>query len=426
VFFLIYNILLTIAYLIATPYFIYRLISDLWTGDAREWRQRLGVFHSDELPRPGAIWIHAASMGEVSAALPLVHELRRQYPEYPLYFTTMTRSGQRRARESAPQEVAVSFLPFDLFYSMQLLLKKVRPTALLLVETELWFNLMRLAKNSGAALYMVNGRLSEKSFAQYRRIRWGIEPTLRRIDHVFAQTEEYGRRFSDLGVPEERVTISGNTKNDNLLRLIPPNPGHIRKNLGIGDEEFVIVVGSSRPGEEEMLIPAIQEAAAIRWIIAPRHLNRMKEVENLLDHFGLNRSRYTETPSRSQIILVDLMGQLTNLYAIAQVAFVGGTLTDFGGHNLFEPAVWSKPVIFGQFTGNCQEQADALLSCGGGWQVTDQEGLRKLTSQLYRSFTKTDELKIAGKHARQAVERRARVSQNIVDQILLELQTIKI
>ncbi len=407
---LIYNLILSPLYLLGLPYFFYRWL----TGDHVEWRQRSGFFRDRELPPAQSIWIHVASMGEVVAAAPLVSEIIKTASERPIFFTTMTRTGQKRARDLLPPEVTIAFLPFDVIWIIKSLLKKVNPAILVLVETELWFNLISQAKKAGVAVYVVNGRLSEKSFKQYRRLRGGLSDVLSQIDGCFVQNDRYGSRFEVLGVQPKRIRVSGNTKYDSLLNLPRVNSDLLRQSLGLESSEFVIVAGCTRPGEEAILIPVIKEFPDIRWIIAPRHLNRISNIENLLNRGKISWSYYDSGPTRSQLILLNTMGKLTEIYSLANIAFVGGSLTDFGGHNLFEPAAWGVPVIFGPYTRNCKEQAEDLTQQNGGWQVENAESFISILKKLDSS----GKIVQIGQNAKQAVEKRAGVSRQIVKEIL--------
>ncbi len=387
IFLLLYNLLFTIAFLLALPYLIYKLLTD----KSVEWRQRLGIFKPEELPPPGCIWLHAASMGEVVAAVPLIREIQKRRSQTPIFFTTMTRTGQQRAKDLFGDAVYVAFMPFDTFWAIAFLYRRICPTALLLVETELWFNLIAQARHFGVRLFVVNGRLTEKSLAYYRYLAWGIGPILANFEHFYVQLTVHKSFFERLGAPADRITVAGNTKYDSLRQLPLVDLAQLRHEFGISDNEFIIVAGSTRPGEEALLIPVIKACPQFKWIFVPRHLERLSEIEDLFRQNRIDYRRSSQIPNeKAPIILVDTMGKLFQLYAIARIAFVGGTLVDFGGHNLLEPAAWGVCVVHGVYTANCRDQAEALAENGGSFviktaedfvQFLQQDRLNEITQQ---------------------------------------------
>lgn len=405
-----YNSIITVAYLFSLPYLIYKYI----TSDQREWRQRMGIFRSQELPPLGAIWIHAASMGEVTAAQPLVDEIRRQKPDASIYFTTMTRTGQARALDLFQKKATVTFIPLDTPWAVRRLMRRIRPAVLLLVETELWFNLIIEAKKTGASIYIANARLSEKSLKQYRLLAWGLPSVLRKIDGCFVQSEANRDRFTRLGIDADKITVAGSTKYDALLQHEPVEKTELRQSLGFTPTDFVIVAGSTRPGEEARLISAILQFPQTKWILAPRHLHRLSAVADLLTQHGISWRYLTAPAQDTQVIIVNTMGQLRSLYGIGQVAFVGGTLENYGGHNLLEPASQHCPVLFGPYTENCQDQADVLLEFGGGWLLENDE---QIVMNLRNLIGAQNVLCAVGEKAYQAVQAKTGAASHVISSI---------
>ncbi len=341
-------------------------------GKTAEWDER----RARRLPAtpPGSIWIHGASVGEVGIVNSLAAEIRRTAAtEIPLVVSALTPTGRQRL--AGPPEVdAAFFLPLDFPGTTRTVFRKLQPSVLTLVETELWPNLLEAAQSAEVPVVIVNGRLSSRRMKRYRRLSPLYRPRLRRLAHVGAQSPEDAERFVELGVPRSVVSVTGNIKYD----LPPPAAtvaSEIRARLRLDGGRPVFIAASTRDGEESLLLDAV---AAVRknvpnllWILAPRHLERVETVVSAIEGRGLRHRLWSDTSTIEDfdVLIVDTLGQLRAMFAIADVAFVGGTLVPIGGHNVLEPAAANVPVLFGPHTENVTAAADALCAADGAIRV---------------------------------------------------------
>lgn len=328
------------------------------------------------------IWIHAVSVGEVMAVGKLVEELRRLFPASRLVLSTTTEAGQKLARQRYG-ETNVFYFPLDLGFCIRPYLQRLRPRLVILAETEFWPNFLRLSKQSGAQIAVVNARISDRSFPGYRRWRRWLRETLGRVDIFFAQTEEDQRRLVEIGVPRQRVVVTGNLKFDQAAPEITPFITRLRRALTAGGSSPVIVCGSTLEGEEELLLAAfpsvISDFPAAVMIIAPRHPERFHKVADLILARGFKLWRRSqmqnvgEEPMAGGVLLLDSIGELAGIYSLATLAFVGGSLVAGGGHNILEPARHGVPIIVGEHTENFRDiirlfvdaQAIEVIRAGG-------------------------------------------------------------
>jgi 3-deoxy-D-manno-octulosonic-acid transferase len=349
-------------------------------------RARLGLDAGPRSPGPSA-WIHAVSVGEVMAALPLVDGLRRLAPERPLVVTTVTDTGAEVVRERLGASVSHRFFPLDFPPAVRRTVAAIRPAFLVLMETELWPNTLRIVAGQGVPIMVANGRLSDRSFRRYRRLRRLLRPVLDHVTVFAMQSEEDARRILALGAPPERVVVTGNVKHEPA----PDGGGAVevwQRLLGLRPGQPVWIAGSTHRGEEAAVLDAHAEVRR-QWpdlvlILAPRHPERVDEVLALIAARGwpaVRRSALPRERREGAVIVLDTVGELAQLYAVADVVFVGGSLVAIGGHNLLEPALRRKPVLFGPYTMNFREPARLLAETGGGLVVTDA---RTLAAELGR------------------------------------------
>jgi 3-deoxy-D-manno-octulosonic-acid transferase len=334
------------------------------------------------------VWLHAVSVGEVLLLRPIVRELERRRPGWEIVLSTTTTTGLAVARRTFP-DLVTFFAPLDLSWAARRAVARVRPTVLALVELELWPNLVWAAKRSGARVAIINGRLSRRSHRGYRRLRGPLGPTLRRLDAVAAQTEEYAARFIDLGVPSQRVRVTGSIKYDGLeSNRDNPKTLALRRELGLSPADLVFVAGSTMDGEEAAALAAYRAARRrhprLRLILVPRHAERFDEVVAWLRGAGewVVRRSAGETPRGGSepppVIVVDTIGELGAIWGLADVAFVGGSLRPGrGGQNMMEPAAFGAAVLFGPHTSNFRETVEQLLARGGARQVADASDLAR-------------------------------------------------
>jgi 3-deoxy-D-manno-octulosonic-acid transferase len=345
-------------------------------------------------------WVHAVSVGEAIAAAPLVDGLRRMYPDLPVVMTTVTETGARIVRERFGGVAAHRYFPIDLPGAAGRVVKAIAPAFLVCMETELWPNTLRVMARRGVPVMIANGRLSDRSFRRYRLVRSLLRPVLDDVRVFAMQSQEDARRILALGASPERVHVTGNLKNEPL----PDPAGAVElwsRLLGLGAGQRVWIAGSTHRGEEEAVLDAHRAAQAefrdLALVIAPRHPERVPEVLSLIAARGWPAVRRSERPrsrltatggsggvrrdARQPVIVLDTVGELAQLYAIADVVFMGGSLVAAGGHNMLEPAVRRKPVLTGPHTTNFRESAALLVKSGGGIVVRTAA---ELTTELKR------------------------------------------
>jgi 3-deoxy-D-manno-octulosonic-acid transferase len=371
--------LLTLAYL---PAFLVRKV---WRGRyPLALRQRFGFVPL--APGPDRFWVHAVSVGEVMAAVPLVAALRRRWPSTEVVVSTVTGTGAQVARTRLADAAATFVFPLDFVGATRRAVRRVRPRCFVALETELWPNLLRALATAGIPAVVANGRISDRSFRRYRRVRGLFRRVLDHVSLFAMQSEEDARRIIALGARPERVAVTGNLKME-APRADPGVESLWRRLLHLGDER-VWIAGSTHRGEEAAILDAFLElrrdGGPLCLILAPRHPERAEEVEALARDRGLTpvrRSRLTAGAPRD-LILLDTVGELAALYAIADVIFVGGSLVPAGGHNVIEPALHAKPVVFGPHMQNFREAAALLLQAGAARQVPDAARLVPALRQL--------------------------------------------
>ncbi len=333
--------------------------------------------------RPGGLWIHGSSVGESRIAVTLANALRRSRPDRALAASAYTRSG-RACLPGPPVLDAAFFIPLDLKGYPTRLLDALQPAGLILVETELWPNLIRETDICRIPVIMVNGRLSPTRMQRYRRLGALYRPLLQSLTVVGIQSENDAGRFMELGVHPDRIVVTGNIKYD--LPKPTAEPGALAARFGLSPVRPVLVAGSTGPGEEAAVLEAFREVRRSRpdafLVLAPRHTDRSDAVHREATVAGLNLYRLSLGNSAiagtADGLLVDTLGELSALYSLATAAFVGGSLIPLGGHNLLEPAAAGVPVLFGPHTEHFQEPAQALLDAGAGVIVSDAGALARV------------------------------------------------
>jgi 3-deoxy-D-manno-octulosonic-acid transferase len=364
-------------------------------------KERLGKSH---YPR-AHIWLHAVSMGEVLAALPLLKALHRQYPDKKILITTITYTGQRVAREKFPEASRIMYFPWDASYILKPVVRAVKPEMYITIETELWPNIFKTLKSQGAQVLMMNGRISPSSFKGYSRLRFFIKKVLSLIDFICMQDETSKERILALGADSQKVTVTGNFKFDIHLpeKTLPWTQGL---------KGPVLTAGSTHRGEDIIIARAFKEIKkriphAI-LVVAPRHPERFDEVESELTGEGLKCLRRTKIsdsapplPDSLDAIIVDTIGELSALYASSTVSFVGGSLVPVGGHNIMEPAYWSKPIVVGPHMHNFPIASD-FLQQKAAIEVRDAGELAQTVIDLIQDKEKAQEM---AEKARSLVDR---------------------
>lgn len=364
--------------------------------------------------REHSLWIHAVSVGEVSASVPFLNAVRKKYPGMPLVFSTTTDTGQKVAREKAPADTDVIYLPYDIGFILKKAISRVNPLVFMVIETELWPNTFRMLAREGIPVILLNGRISGTSLKGYRRISFFMKKVLSYVQEFGMQSSLDAERLTAIGADKKRISVLGNFKFDmDMHRAVP---SWIVSLMG-----SVVVAGSTHPGEEELILRAYQENLDrfpdIILVIAPRHPERFGDVEELLRRMNIpyvRRTGLTEAVRPSRVLLLDSIGELAFVYSRADIAIIGKSFTGFGGQNPLEPAYWGKPIICGPHMENFTV-IDEFYEKGAAFEV-DAASLGAKITELLES---PDKAKIAGEKARKlylnnagAVDRAIRILEN--------------
>jgi len=391
--YLLYDLLLLIAALFLAPYYVVR--GWRYGKTRRGIRERLGFYPAERLaPLRGrrVIWIHAVSVGETRAAIPMVKALREAYPDAALLLSNVTETGHAVARKISGLDQCI-FFPFDLSWVVKRVLKDIRPQLFVVVETEIWPNFVKYAHRLNIPIAMINGRFSDRSFPRYRKVQPLVQGVLEKIDLFCMQTELDGWRARVLGAPDERVKVTGNVKFD--LRGEIPGAELIsrrKQELHLPEGELILVAGSTHAGEEKDLIDLYQQLresfAGLRLILVPRHPERCQEVAELLAGTQLTpvlRSRLADQGALSEnaVLIGDTLGEMLLFYSVADVIFVGGSLAPIGGHNILEALQVNRPVVFGPHMQNFKHISQLVLDAGGGRCVGDTTELLLAFRELF-------------------------------------------
>ena len=356
-------------------------------------KQRIGILKNGF---EKSVWIHAASVGEVNAVKPLINQLLQQYSQKDFIMTTMTSTGLEAAKKISPKLV-VSLFPIDVSFIQRRFFNTINPELIILVETEFWPNMLYVAKKRKIPVVMVNARISDNSFPKYRKLRFFWKPVWKAIKAVNAQSEKDARRF--IGFKFDNVVNAHNLKF--CLDLPEFNKTTLRKELGYSESDFIIVWGSSRPGEEklfkEVFVSLKEKINNLKIVIVPRHLHRIPQVCGLFKKYDYHLYSTLEKPG--EILFVDEMGILNMMYALSDIAIVGGSFSNFGGHNPLEPAFYGTPAIIGKYHHSCRDSVDRLLE-NNGIIVSDK---KKLTEDILKLFNNFDLREKLGSNAKQTL-----------------------
>lgn len=386
-----YNLAFVVFAIFYAPIFLMKLRQAEDPGAL--WRERRGIFPeawAGKFSGKKTVWLHAVSVGEVMAVGKFIREWLASAPEYELLLTTVTPTGQRIAKGFAGERVHVCYFPFDLTPVVKRFLDLFKPVCLLLVETEIWPNLLTEAKERNIPVGVVNARLSERSFKRYRIFPWLFKPLWEKLDFVLAQSEEDAVRFRKLGAAGESVRDMGNMKFDQD----DASSGHgvdaagLRKAWGYGPGDLVWIAGSTHPGEEELLMGAFQKLLeqfpALKLLLAPRHIERSEGLLRQLGKYGLSMvlsTKKKEGPA-SAVQVLDQLGVLKNLYGIADLVFMGGSLIPHGGQNPIEPARFSKAIFHGPHVFNFHKIYHQLDHDGGALRISAPDELSSAAAEL--------------------------------------------
>ncbi|MFB3924698.1 MAG: 3-deoxy-D-manno-octulosonic acid transferase [Syntrophales bacterium] len=387
--FLIYNVLLALSTAFLAPYY---LVKVFFGGKYRKSiGPKLGIVPSgifQDMKGEPRIWVHAVSVGEVNAAVPIIASLRESLPGACIVLSTATETGQEAARKMALSATACIYYPLDIPVVIRKLLKRVDPDIFVIVETELWPNFIRICKEKGKKIVMVNGRMSPRSFRRYFATRFFWQRVLACIDGLGAISETDAKRFKAAGASSDKIRVLGNSKYDALsMRVGPELKDETAGRLNIRRDAKVLVGGSTHEGEEKILFSVYRRVLAsypdLLLIIIPRHVERGRDIlscaagEGFEDCIAMSDILNGRKREGERVVIVDVMGELFKIYSIASVVFCGGSLVPRGGQNILEPAAWGKVVLYGPFMDDFMDEKALLEQAGAGISVRNGEELQR-------------------------------------------------
>lgn len=421
-----YSLAIVVFAILLSPWFLYQAIR--YRKYVGSLTQRLGALPvSLNLDGDESIWIHAVSVGEAMTVRSLLPTLRELYPGLKIFVSTTTLTGQQIARTRLPNVDAVFYLPFDLGFIVRRTLRIVKPRIFIMMETEIWPNLLRACRQSGVKTMLVNGRISSRSYPRYKLARPFFRKVLVDVDRFCMQSDESARRIIDLGADPARVSVTGSLKFESVE---PPamvsagrGEGRVLRYFRMSPNRLVIVAASTHVGEEAQVLRAFAGVRRLHGnamlLLAPRRLERVGEVESLASGEGYRVVRRSDLPvdaePREDIVILDTVGELSQLFQIATIVFVGGSLVNWGGHNVLEPAVHGKPIVFGPHMQNFAEISSAFVSNQAGVQV---DGESQLLATLVRLAGDPVERARLGAAARALVEANRGAMPKTIDAIL--------
>jgi 3-deoxy-D-manno-octulosonic-acid transferase len=412
--YLAYSLLLTLGLIVLIPHFLYQAFAH---GKYIEGlRQRLGSLPQINNSSKPVIWLHCVSVGETQAARPLVSRLRSEFPDHFLLISTITTTGQTLAQDVFRNQAdAVVYFPFDWTWTVRRAFKAIKPDVVLIMETELWPNFLRECGKQNVPVALVNGRISVQSFRRYQLVRFFLRKVLSHLSIAVMQSDNDAKRIATLGMPNEKLFVSGNLKFDVDTSGVGADSTEIfRKRFDIKPEQSLILAASTHGPEEKIIIKsflALRDKHYVRLVIAPRRPERFQEVANLIDGTSLISARRSKDPhdddAKADIILLDTIGELPAIYGLCRVVFVGGSIVNKGGHNVLEPAMTGVCIVTGHHTDNFQAIVELLVEANAivhlptiELEKADQV-LTRVLGELLSDGNRRSEL---GKHARQTVQ----------------------
>lgn len=358
----------------------------------------------------GRIWIQAVSVGEVALCRSLIPALKEKFPDRDIVISTITKAGNDLAKRIFVRDAIVIYFPLDFRFIVRKTINIVKPALYIMIETEIWPNLLRELSAAGVPAALINGRISDRSIGKYRIVKPFLKKILGYINIFCMQDKIDAERILELGAPAEKIKITGNMKFDISMPTDIKNTDAIRSSIGLKAGEDLLVAGSTHEGEEEILLEVFSRISPdfpkLRLLIAPRHINRSAEIEKLIKSKGFECIKFSSlnavrpTPDAQQIILLDTIGHLNEMYSISTIVFIGGSLVKYGGHNPIEPAYFGKAILFGPHMFNFKYIMGVFLKNEAAIQVPDKEGLEKECRRVLKDAGARDAL---GKNAKNAI-----------------------
>ena len=390
--YLLYNIALIVAALFLIPVYLIRGVR--YGKTRRGIRERIGLFAPEKLEKLAGrrvIWVHAVSVGETRAAIPLIKAVRKSWPDAAIVLSNVTETGHAIAATVKEVDVRI-FFPFDLSWVVGRVLRKIAPQLVVIVETEIWPNFVRHAQRQSIPLALVNGRISDRSFPRYLRFKGVFSQLLSYFDAFCMQSQQDADRIRVLGAASDKVRVTHNLKFDMQVDTTAVEAVNARQHFCLPDEAIVWVAGSTHSGEEELIVTSYQALREtcpdLLLVLVPRHPERAQAVVEMLGKQGLDYRLRSQLQAHDplqmtgSVLLVDSLGEMLSLYAAADVVLVGGSFVPVGGHNILEASLMKKPVLFGPHMHNFKEISRLVLQAGGGWQVTSAGELEQKLVEL--------------------------------------------
>jgi len=424
--FFLYSVLLTVGFILLLPRFLFQ------AKYAAGLRQRFGKLPDFQSGGKPVLWLHCVSVGETNAARPLVKKLKETFPEYILVVSTTTRTGQNLAKEAFAKDAAfIFYFPFDWKFTVHRVLNKIKPSVVLIMETEIWFNFVREAHKTGVKVFVVNGRLSDKSVSRYAWIPKTMRRVLHHIDLALMQTSTDAKRLLGLGSRNTKVKVTGNIKFDQSYDETESDlTGKLRGRFGVSADAPLIVAASTHAPEERLLLQAFKETwknsggNLPRLLIAPRHPERFAEVENLIKESGFEcakrSAKESEADKNAEVILLDSIGELRAAYPLAEIVFVGGSLIPHGGQNILEPAVAEKAIVTGFYTHNFTEIVKEFLAQDALVQLpklSDKEIPARLAEEFSQLLRHTEQREKLAKNAFSVMKKNRGATEKTIEYI---------
>lgn len=396
----------------------------------REFGERFGIYDKMKertlFSGEGRIWIQAVSVGEVALCKSIIPLLKERFPANDIVISTITKSGNDLAKKNFSKEAIIMYFPLDFSVIVKKAVKAIKPKLYIMIETEIWPNLLsNLASNSIPSI-LINGRISDRSIGRYKMAAPFLKNIISKINIFCMQDDIDADRIIELGAPVEKVRVTGNMKFDTQVLTNVKSADVIRESLGLKAGEELIAAGSTHSGEEEIIADMFKELSQaypnLRLLIAPRHVDRVSEIEGVIKKYGLESIRASKIKESSgkgaKIVLLDTIGQLNDAYSIAAIVFIGGSLVKHGGHNPIEPAVFAKAILFGPHMFNFKYIANVFLKNKAAMQVFNKEDLLEKCRLLFKDASARTAL---GENAKKVViENRGATKKNIeaISQIL--------
>ena len=391
------------------------------------WANRFGRI-TRKKPEKKCIWIHAVSVGEVNATKTIIDELKQRFSDFEIVISTTTDTGFARANALYNQDIQIFFFPFDFSLTMSRAFRQINPTICMLMELEVWPNFVRIAKQRNVPIVVVNGRISDKSFGKYKKIKPIAKTIFRKVTLILAQTDQYAKRFIEIGCPEKNVAVTGSLKYDTAQITDKVKGAYsLAARLGI-DDERLFVAGGTGGNEEKVLLEVFRDLKQteqfndLRLVLVPRKPERFNEVAEQIKQAGFTLTRYskiknaptTQTPNKQTVILGDTMGDLRKFYSLATIIFVGRSLVPMGGSDMMEAAALGKCTILGPHAFNFKQTVDALLADEGAIKVEDS---RELFTAVQKCLTNPNFAKTIAQNGQQTIKKNQGATKKTIDHI---------